>query len=487
MKSNEYGTNENTVIIRRLSAAHGINGFSEFVPLSKAMSEEVHLKVKDIFDALGGKSLIKSSGDVYIKPNGVGADPYVYTRPEVVAAAIRYWLNAGARKVYVMENSSQGNYTRLVFEMIGYTKICRDTGAIPVYLDEDKTVPFAFKRESPGTSDYELSAFGMPAIVADKLIKHKDSNLYVSIPKLKTHTLSVVSLGIKNQWGFPAHKDRSPDHNYNLHGKIVDLLDYIRPDVTLIEGIEGTIHGHYPLRSMSESCVRPFKVLIGGLNVTATDIIGARVFGLGVEDVPHIKIAVQRGHGRGVESLDDIPLAGDFDDANNLDVLNELDAYGGKYPAAMHPRLPDDVTIIKGRDMACIEGCHGNSLGILQYLAFDYGGSGGWTLITGKGFDTGEIDRVKGRVLIAGRCAAEEIGDALLKRLGRRNVYMSPECNDITASMESMVHLMKVNMFRYTSRTSLNPLKAMWLLLNAKLRGSHGRQLNPACVFFKLR
>jgi len=489
MKKN--GTGKNTVIIKRLNAAHGQNGFDDFIPLRGDLLKEVHAAVTEIFDSLGGASLLKSSGDVYIKPNGVGADPYVYTRPEVLEAAIRYWRKAGARKIFIIENSSQGNYTRLVFEMIGYSKVCRENGAIPVYLDEEKTVSFNFTGKGPATDrdprGYELTTFGMPKTVAEKLIRDKGKNLYINIPKLKTHTLSVVSLGIKNQWGFPPHGDRCLDHNYNLHSKIAGLLDHVRPDVTLIEGVEGTIHGHYPLRSMSNKCVRPFKVLAGGLNVVAVDIVGARMFGLGVGDIPHLRIAVDRGFGNGVERDEDIRLTGDYEDINNIDILNELPEYGGKYPSEMHPSLPHDVTVIKGREMACLEGCYGNSIGILQYLAFDYGGKGGWTLIAGKGFDAGAIAAVKGPVMVAGRCAIQEVGDALLKRLGKRNVYLSGECNDITASLEAMVHLMKVNMFRYTSRTSLNPLKALWLILQAKLHGSHGRQVNPACLVFKMR
>lgn len=63
----------------------------------------------------------------------------------------------------------------------------------------------------------------------------------------------------------------------------------------------------------------------------------------------------------------------------------------------------------------------------------------------GKGFDVKEIDNLKGRVLIAGHCAVEEISPKLIKRLGRKNVYLSGECNDLCSTAEAMFHLMKVN------------------------------------------
>lgn len=215
MGMNEAEIGKNTVIIKRLNADHRQDTFTKFLPLNGEMVKEIEIAVKFIFDGLGGAALLKSSGEVYIKPNVVGANAYVFTRPEVVEAAARYWLDAGARKVYVFENSTQATYTRLVFEMTGYNALCKRTGAVPVYLDEDEVVEYDFPGKSPVTSDprgYELTKFRMPRMVHEKLIREKDANLYASIPKLKTHSMSVVTLGIKNQWAFPIHPDRSPDH-----------------------------------------------------------------------------------------------------------------------------------------------------------------------------------------------------------------------------------------------------------------------------------
>ncbi|KFO66388.1 hypothetical protein ER57_17790 [Smithella sp. SCADC] len=35
---------------------------------------------------------------------------------------ILYWKNAGARKIYLFENSTQANYTRPVYKATGYTR-----------------------------------------------------------------------------------------------------------------------------------------------------------------------------------------------------------------------------------------------------------------------------------------------------------------------------------------------------------------------------
>jgi uncharacterized protein (DUF362 family) len=478
----------NTVIVKRLEADCGQPSFREFRPLCQSMVAEIGEKVAEIFDALGGASLLKSSGDVYIKPNVVGANAYVYTRPEVVETAIRYWFEAGAHNVYVMENSTQATYTRLTFEMTGYNALCKRTGAVPVYLDEDDEAEYDFSGKKAVANDprgYTLTKFRLPRIVHEKLIREKDANLYVNIPKLKTHSMSVVTLGMKNQWGFPIHRDRSPDHNYNLHHKIVDVLSHVRPDVTLIEGVEGTIYGHYPAVALADRCVKPFRVMVGGHNVVATDIVGARIFGKRIEDVPHLTIALQRGLGEGIESERDISITGDYSDYDDLDILDEWARYGGQYPDDLIQEFPADITIIKGAQMACREGCVNNSLNNLQLFSLDQNGKGGWTLLMGKGFDDDVIESIDGPVLVVGPCAVKEVGERLLDRLGKGRVYMSHECNDLAAVVESMCHLMKVSPFKLAP--PINLIKALTLIVQSRINKSSGRMTNPAANYFKLR
>lgn len=476
------------VIIKRLHHLPDTSNLATFRPLDKEVTAEINTVTKEILDTLGGKTLLKSSRDVYIKPNAIDSRPYTFTRPEVVEAIIRYWFAAGARNVYLMENSTQGTYTRLVFEVAGYRAICKRTGAIPVYLDEVKTVTLGFpgkgRVSKADENGYDLTEFQMPRIVVEKLIDEKDKNLYINLPKLKTHSMGIVTLGIKNQWGFPRHADRSADHNYNLHNKLVDVLSYVRPDITLIEGVEGTIYGHYPVLKFADRCVKPFGVLIGGLNMVATDIVGAAVFGLHIDEVPHIKMAIERGLSDGISKAEEIELRGDFSHLEHLDVLGDISEYGGKYPFDLYPQFPSDVSIISGKEMACKEGCVNNPLTLLQVLSNDYNGRGGWSLVMGKGFDPVEIEGVKGPVLIVGKCAIEEVSDTLLRRLGKRKVYLSGECNDLRATTEAMCHLTKVNPMKFVAA---NPMTVLKVLIQANLHRTHAKLVNPACSILKMR
>ena len=48
--------------------------------------------VASMFEAFGGgRGLLKSSRDVFLKVNGIDFKPHVYTSPEVVASVVRYF------------------------------------------------------------------------------------------------------------------------------------------------------------------------------------------------------------------------------------------------------------------------------------------------------------------------------------------------------------------------------------------------------------
>jgi len=329
-----------------------------------------------------------------------------------------------------------------------------------VYLDEEKNTLFTFRgkgHEAQEEGGYTETSFRIPKFITENLIDRADENLYISLPKLKTHSMAGVTLGVKNQWAFPQPSDRRPDHNYNLASKLADVAGYIQPDYTLIEGVEATIYGHYPATALADNCVLPFRVLIGGSNVVATDLVGAHLFGLTLDDVPHLKIVIERGYSRGVHSLDDVEIIGDISDFTN------------RYDFDLYPQFPQDVAILMGQERCCREGCRNNPLTVMQCLTYDFQGKGGWTLVMGKGHDPGAIDAINGKVLVAGHCAASEVGDRLVARLGRKNVYFSGYCNDLCATISAMCHLMKVNPLLMAPFPFFKSLR---LLLQSKLNGS---------------
>jgi len=142
------------------------------------------------------------------------------------------------------------------------------------------------------------------------------------------------------------------------------------------------------------------------------------------------------------------------------------------------------VKVIEGSEMACKEGCVCNPRTLLQVLTYDYGARGGWNLIMGRGFDMSVVDSIEGPVVIAGKCAIEEVSERLIKRLGKGKVYLSGECNDLRATTEAMCHVTKVNPMKFAP-ISLG--KAAGILAKAYMHRTQAKLVNPLCHLVKLR
>lgn len=383
--------------------------------------------------------ILKSSNEVYIKVNGIDFKKHTYTSPEVLKAVIKYLQSINA-KIFVMENATQANLTRIVFEITGYKEICEELGAEIIYLDEEETETFEFEGKLSVEEDplgYNLTTFRLPLTIV-KIMENRDKITYINIPKLKTHSMAGVTLGIKNQWGYPQHADRGKDHNYNLHSKLVDVYKIVQPDITIIDGIEGTIHGHYPPTAWEDRLVKQFNILIGGTDTLAVDVVGARIFGLSIDEIPHLKIAYERGLGEG--------------DLNKIDVIGkDLGEYSEKYGWDLVQEFPDNIKIIKGKTLVCREGCQNNPLSTLQVFANDYKDKfkGGWFLVIGKGHDEDLIEQLKvegySRGLVAGHCAIDEVGKELRKEFGRRNVFFSGDCNNLAETVTAILKLSEMS------------------------------------------
>jgi hypothetical protein len=99
----------------------------------------------------------------------------------------------------------------------------------------------------------------------------------------------------------------------------------------------------------------------------------------------------------------------------------------------------------------------------------DHGGKGGFTIMMGKGIDKQEIDRIKGRVHIAGSCAIQDYGMAIQKRLGKRAVTMSPGCNDLALSTAGLCKQMRIHPVQLSQ---IDLARSLMLFITAKMKGS---------------
>ena len=135
-----------------------------------------------------------------------------------------------------------------------------------------------------------------------------ESDFVVDLPVLKTHSMTVVSLGIKNLKGMidvPSRKKcHSADSQKDLHFMVARLAEPMPPMFTLLDGIYTTEHGPNIDGTMHRT-----NLLIASADVLSADMVGARVLGHSPRNVPHLAHAA-RNRQRPVD-LSDVTVVGE--------------------------------------------------------------------------------------------------------------------------------------------------------------------------------
>ena len=120
-----------------------------------------------------------------------------------------------------------------------------------------------------------------------------NSDFVVDLPVMKTHSMTVVSLGIKNLKGMIDIPSRKKCHNTHpqkdLHFWVSRLADKMPPMFTLIDGIYTAERGPNIDGHMHRS-----NLLVASADVLSADMVGAKVLGYEPAEVPHLVHAAQK-------------------------------------------------------------------------------------------------------------------------------------------------------------------------------------------------
>jgi EAL domain-containing protein (putative c-di-GMP-specific phosphodiesterase class I)/CBS domain-containing protein len=191
----------------------------------------------------------------------------------------------------------------------------------------------------------------------------------VYLPKLKCHCVSNVTAAVKLNVGICSEDERAIRHDFLLNDKIVDLLAVGYPDFTAVDAIEvGVGNEGFPL-------YRKLGLILMGMNPLAVDLVGARLLGFGLDDVPYLKRAVERGYSPG--RIEDVVIAGDLRTLEDVDAAAaRLKPYDDDFYQWMDinkelKRLNSPMRFFHGpyragSDEKCLTGC---VMGLKMFLA----------------------------------------------------------------------------------------------------------------------
>jgi uncharacterized protein (DUF362 family) len=139
-----------------------------------------------------------------------------------------------------------------------------------------------------------LGSIKVPRIVTESAI--------ISAAKLKTHSSTKVTLGMKNMFGLLPDKFKGKYHLRGINKVIVDINTVIKPALTIIDGFVG-MEGHGP----SDGTPVKMDLIIAGKDVVATDATASRVIGFNPHEISHIRRAEEKGLG----TIDDVQIIGE--------------------------------------------------------------------------------------------------------------------------------------------------------------------------------
>ena len=231
---------------------------------------------------LGGIRRFISRGDVVvIKPNMAWdrtPEQAANTNPQVVAEMVRMCREAGAKSVVVTDVSI--NDARRVFERSGIAPAARAAGAT-VLLPE----PHSFREvDLRGEVLGAWPVFG-PFLDADKVI---------NIPIAKQHSLTGVSLGMKNWYGILGGERRRL--HQRIHESLADLAAFMRPTLTVLDAWRVLLRNGPTGGNLEDVALK--KTLVAGTDPVAVDAWAARAWwNLEPSALPYLKLAAARGLG----------------------------------------------------------------------------------------------------------------------------------------------------------------------------------------------
>jgi uncharacterized protein (DUF362 family) len=250
-----------------------------------AAASDIERITSEAVELVGGIGrYVKPGQSVVIKPNLFAPyPPPVSVDRRVIAAVVSCCKEAGAAKVTVVEGVSVGSLmkrvnleksgpsgtmtrgmkTTDVMKLLGVKRAVEEAGGEVLGVEDGPRTRTAV------TGGRVLTTIDYPKSVLD-------ADVFINLAALKTHTMTMVTLGIKNLQGLLNEADRYFGHRDDLDQHMVDIMKVRKPDLTIVDGLigmegMGAGEGGGPV---------PLGVMIAGADPVAVDAIASMVMGI---------------------------------------------------------------------------------------------------------------------------------------------------------------------------------------------------------------
>lgn len=254
-------------------------------------------RMETILGSLGLMSDLKGAKSIVLKPNLAAGtaktpDTGTVTNPDILEFLVQFLLTANpSAEILIVESDSIGlGLAPQKFRFQGYYERFGRYDRVRI-VDLSRSMIAAY----PCAGEFFKQGVVLPEIVVE-------SDLFVSVGKIKTHTNTVVTGALKNQFGCLPDNDKDKYHPY-LPAVIADVNSVIRPDLCIVEGCPA-MEGPGPVNGRP----KPMDLLIIGKDPVAVDSTMARIMGFAPENIQMLRVA--KDAGLGVLSEQDIEVYG---------------------------------------------------------------------------------------------------------------------------------------------------------------------------------
>lgn len=221
---------------------------------------------------------------VLIKPNvlrGSRAEEAVVTHPAVLRAVVNKVATMGPTEIVVGDNPGLFGY--------GANEQCfKETGLMEAAGGYYRNIG----------NDSRKMAFN-PAYMVQVSISQAvlDADVIISLPKFKTHGLTVLTGAIKNSYGLLPGAQKAMLHKASgsplgFHEVVVDVFRLRVPDLFIMDAVVG-MEGNGP----ASPDLRDIGVILAADNAVAMDAVVAHMMGCPAEQLPFLQRAKALGLG----------------------------------------------------------------------------------------------------------------------------------------------------------------------------------------------
>lgn len=316
------------------------------VAITKVAKGDIEAAVRHAVTSAGSfDELIKKDSRVLIKPNLCKPAPSgsgVITNARVTEAVTKMALELSPKSVIIGDGAIAGYDfagfdTEEAFEATGTLEVARTLGVEVRNLNRDA---------------FEEVRISRPNVMKTVRIAKTalESDVIISVPVLKSHIRSHVTLSLKNMKGVMAGAEKRKSHRLGLDLAIADLNAVAHPSYAVIDatvGMEGLWQDPEDRREVG--------LVIAGRDALAVDIVGTSLMGIQLDQVMHLQYMAQRQET--TLDLEQIEIVGEPLDKHRQQFKTGFQVFEETFPG---------VNIIQG-ESAC-SGCTNELVSAITYM-----------------------------------------------------------------------------------------------------------------------